>query len=60
MTTTLIRRAALVAVLASMGAGLAACDNTIRGVGRDVRESGDAVRDQVHAGDQPPAQTAPH
>ena len=26
---------------------LAACDNTIRGIGRDVRETGDALQDSV-------------
>ena len=26
-------------------AGLAACDNTIRGIGADVQETGDAVED---------------
>ncbi|WP_181707854.1 entericidin A/B family lipoprotein [Chthonobacter rhizosphaerae] len=35
---------ALVAVLISSFV-LSACDNTVRGVGRDVRETGDAVED---------------
>ena len=26
---------------------LAACDNTIRGIGRDIRETGDAIQDSV-------------
>lgn len=28
--------------------GLAACDNTIRGVGQDVEDSADAVEDSVN------------
>ncbi|WP_075217483.1 entericidin A/B family lipoprotein [Mongoliimonas terrestris] len=35
---------AIVAVLVSAFV-LAACDNTVRGVGRDVRETGQAVED---------------
>lgn len=57
MTATLFRRAALLAVLLSIGGGVAACDNTIRGVGRDVRESGQAVHDEVHGTDPVPAPT---
>lgn len=55
MTATLFRRATLLAVLLALGGGLAACDNTIRGVGRDVRESGQAVNDEVEGRDPVPA-----
>ena len=42
---TTIRRSVLLALLATLGFGLAACENTIRGVGRDVQETGEAVED---------------
>lgn len=35
---------AIVAVLAAT-VTLAACDNTIRGAGKDIRQTGDAVQD---------------
>lgn len=36
-----------IAVIAALVAafGLAACDNTIRGAGKDVKETGDAIAD---------------
>jgi predicted small secreted protein len=38
-----------IAVLAMLALGLfaTACDNTIRGVGRDAQEAGDAIEDTV-------------
>jgi len=39
------RLAAGVAVLLLAAAGLTACDNTIRGVGQDVKDTGRAVED---------------
>ena len=30
-----------------MGIGLAACENTVRGVGRDMQETGEAVEDTM-------------
>jgi len=41
---TTIRRSLLFLLLAA-SFGLAACENTIRGVGRDVQETGEAVED---------------
>ncbi|HEX9904592.1 MAG TPA: entericidin A/B family lipoprotein [Propylenella sp.] len=42
---TMLRRAVLLAVLAAMGLSLAACENTIRGIGRDVHQTGRAIED---------------
>ncbi len=36
-------------VLATAGLGLAACENTIRGAGQDVQETGQAVEEAVEA-----------
>lgn len=44
----LMRKFPFVLIASLVGAlTLAACDNTIRGVGRDVKESGNAVEDVV-------------
>jgi predicted small secreted protein len=40
-----INRIVFIALLAAFG--LAACENTVRGVGRDVQETGQAVEDTV-------------
>ena len=42
---TALRRPLYILLLAAFGIGLAACENTIRGVGRDVQETGEAVED---------------
>ncbi|WP_181704182.1 entericidin A/B family lipoprotein [Chthonobacter albigriseus] len=39
---------AAVAVVLVAAFTLAACDNTVRGVGRDMRETGDAVQDTAN------------
>ena len=46
---SIIRRGVFLVLLAGMGFGLAACENTIRGAGRDVAETGEAVEDAVEA-----------
>jgi predicted small secreted protein len=43
----LLRRSVLLVLLVASAIGLAACENTIRGFGRDVRETGDAVGDAM-------------
>jgi predicted small secreted protein len=43
----LLRRGVSLVLLVAMAIGLAACENTIRGVGRDVRETGEAVGDAM-------------
>lgn len=47
MRAVLIRKLVILSMLLLMG-GLAACENTVRGVGRDVEGTGDAVNDTVH------------
>jgi len=47
VTKTLLRPALLVLALAFGAGALAACDNTIRGIGTDVKDSGRAVEDAV-------------
>jgi predicted small secreted protein len=42
-----LRRRLFLATLAATALGLAACENTIRGAGEDVRETGQAVEDAV-------------
>jgi predicted small secreted protein len=42
-----LRRGVFLAILVATGFGLAACENTIRGAGEDVRETGQAVEDAV-------------
>jgi predicted small secreted protein len=42
-----IRKVVFYALLAAFGFGLAACENTIRGAGRDIQETGEAVEDTV-------------
>ncbi len=37
----------LLLLIASVVVGLAACGNTVRGVGRDLQQTGDAVEDTV-------------
>lgn len=39
------RRLALVAAAALTVGTLAACDDTIRGIGRDIRDTGQAIED---------------
>ncbi|MBZ8133977.1 entericidin A/B family lipoprotein [Afifella sp. IM 167] len=43
----LLRRGVFFLVLAGFGLSLAACEHTVRGVGRDVQETGQAVEDTV-------------
>lgn len=42
--TTVLRAFVLMLGLAGL---LSACDNTIRGIGQDLNESGDAIEDQT-------------
>ena len=42
-----LRRGIFLLILAATGFGLAACENTIRGAGEDIRETGQAVEDAV-------------
>ena len=42
---TVLRRAVLLVVLAALSPGLAGCENTIRGIGRDVHQTGRAIED---------------
>ncbi len=49
------RRLGLLAILAGAALGMAACDQTVRGVGQDIRDTGQAVGDQI----DPPARTSP-
>jgi predicted small secreted protein len=44
---SIIRRGVFFVVLAVFGVSLAACENTIRGAGQDIQETGDAVEDTV-------------
>ena len=39
-----LRRSVMVAVLVASGLSLAACANTVRGVGKDVNATGKAVK----------------
>ena len=41
------RSAAIFALLAASASCLAACENTVRGVGRDMQETGEAVEDTM-------------
>ena len=41
----ILRKATLLVMLLGFTAVVAACDNTIRGVGRDIQETGDALED---------------
>ncbi|MEO3432295.1 entericidin [Inquilinus sp. CAU 1745] len=43
--TTLFRKFTLVGLLLAVAAGAAACENTIRGMGEDTRETSDAISD---------------
>jgi predicted small secreted protein len=43
----IVRRGMILLILAATGFGLAACENTIRGAGDDIRETGQAVEDAV-------------
>ena len=38
---------AILLMAGGLAAALSACDNTIRGIGKDIRESTDAVEDSV-------------
>lgn len=38
---------ALLLLLGGLTSALAACDNTIRGIGKDIKDSADAVEDSV-------------
>lgn len=42
-----LRRVFFLIVVAALGVGLAACANTIRGVGRDLHQTGNAIGDAV-------------
>jgi predicted small secreted protein len=44
---SIIGRSLYLLLLAAMGVGLAACENTIRGAGQDLQETGAAVEDTV-------------
>ncbi|MEM1401581.1 MAG: entericidin A/B family lipoprotein [Pseudomonadota bacterium] len=44
---TLKRLIAMIALIGGLTAMLGACDNTIRGVGKDIREAGDAIEDST-------------
>ncbi len=45
---TTVRTIGLWMMLALFGLTAAACDNTIRGVGRDAQDSGEAIEDAVN------------
>lgn len=45
--TDILKRMSLIGALAVMIGGLAACDNTIRGIGEDINESAEAVDDST-------------
>ena len=45
--TDILKRLSLIGTLAVMIGGLAACDNTIRGIGQDINESAEAVDDST-------------
>ena len=42
-----VRRLAFCLVLLGIAGTVGACDNTIRGIGEDVKETGDAIGDAV-------------
>jgi predicted small secreted protein len=44
---SIIGRSLFFLLLASAGLSLAACENTIRGAGQDMQETGQAVEDTV-------------
>jgi predicted small secreted protein len=44
---SIIGRSFFFLLLAAAGVGLAACENTIRGAGQDMQETGQAVEDTV-------------
>jgi predicted small secreted protein len=44
---TLVKRGLHLVILAAIGFTLAACENTIRGAGQDIEETGEAVEDAV-------------
>ena len=39
------QRVLLLVILAAFGFGLTGCANTIRGIGRDIENTGDAIED---------------
>jgi len=41
------RLVVLLALFGGLAAGLSACDNTIRGIGQDLKDSSDAVKDST-------------
>ena len=45
MVHRILRNMIVVTVMIVTASVLAACDNTIRGIGRDIREAGDAIED---------------
>ncbi|MDF1734293.1 MAG: hypothetical protein P1U37_03340 [Minwuia sp.] len=45
--TDFLKRLSLIGALAVMIGGLAACDNTIRGIGADINDSAEAVEDST-------------
>ncbi len=47
MMTDILKKLSMLGVLGVMVMGLAACDNTIRGIGEDINESAEAVEDST-------------
>lgn len=45
--TDIVKKLSMLAALGFMIAGLAACDNTIRGIGEDVNETAEAVEEST-------------
>ncbi|MDF1719883.1 MAG: hypothetical protein P1U65_04330 [Minwuia sp.] len=45
--TDILKKLSLLGAIGVMLVGLAACDNTIRGVGQDINESAEAVDDST-------------
>ena len=45
LNATWVKRLMMLVLLAAVGAGAAACENTIRGVGADAEETSDAITD---------------
>ena len=42
---SIVQRCLMLIVLIGFGLGIAGCANTIRGVGRDIENTGDAIED---------------
>lgn len=47
MMTDNLKKLSMLGALGVMIVGLAACDNTIRGIGEDINESAEAVEDST-------------